>query len=79
MTSDSKNQQNAKIRILILTPHRIIQESLQVLIEENRDMQVLACISEAEKLLEYKDFNNLDVILIYLIDGDSSFNHCSKR
>ncbi len=71
MINEPKDRQRAKIRILIITPYKIIQESLRILIEENRDMRVAAHTNDLEKLPEINVLNNLDVVLIYLIDGDT--------
>lgn len=65
------NQPKSKINILLITPYQIIQKSLQVLIEDNRDMCVVDTASCFDKISNINDLNKLDVILIYLMDGDT--------
>lgn len=64
-------QPKSKINVLLITPFQIIQESLQILIEENRDMCVVDSISCFDKISDKTDLNKLDIILIYLMDDDS--------
>ena len=64
-------QTRSKINILLVTPFPIIQKSLQVLIEDNRDMCVVNTISCFDNLSDKTDLNKLDIILIYLMDGDT--------
>lgn len=64
-------QPKSKINILLITPYQIIQKSLQILIEDNHDMCVVNSISCFDKLNDKNILNKLDVILIYLMDGDS--------
>lgn len=61
----------SKINILLITPYPIIQKSLQVLIEDNRDMCVVDTVSCFDNLSNKTDLNKLDIILIYLMDGDT--------
>lgn len=64
-------QPKCKINILLITPYQIIQKSLQILIEDNHDMCVVNSISCFDKLIDKSILNKLDVILIYLMDGDT--------
>ncbi len=71
MTNELNERRKVKIRILIITPYKIMQESLQILIEENHDMQVVKCVSDVEELSRLSIANSLDVVIIYLTEGDT--------
>lgn len=60
-----------KIRVLLFTPYKIVQESLKVLIEDNLGMNVMASIGNLNNLFEYTNLKSPDVVLIYLMDEDN--------
>lgn len=68
--SSAKEYKSYKIRVLLITPYKIVQESLKVLIEDNLGMSVAAS-SNLNNLFEYTSLKNPDVVLIYLMDGDN--------
>jgi len=68
--SSAKEYKSYKIRVLLITPYKIVQESLKVLIEDNLGMSVAAS-SNLNNLFEYTHLKNPDVVLIYLMDEDN--------
>jgi len=68
--SSAKEYKSYKIRVLLITSYKIVQESLKVLIEDNLGMSVAAS-SNLNNLFEYTNLKNPDVVLIYLMDGDN--------
>lgn len=71
-TSISTNEYKPyKIRVLLITPYKIVQESLKVLIEDNLGMDVMASIGNLNNLFEYTNLKSPDVVLVYLMDEDN--------
>lgn len=68
--SSAKEYKSYKIRVLLITPYKIVQESLKVLIEDNLGISVTAS-SNLNNLFEYTSLKNPDVVLIYLVEGDN--------
>ena len=61
---------NNKIRILLLSTYKIIQESLKILIEDNQNLTVIGC-GVLENSAAPEGLKDVDVVVIYLIDQDA--------
>lgn len=62
-----------RIRVLILSPYRIIQESLQILIEESRGMAVAGAFNLANMSIDADTFKSVETLVIYLTDESSDY------
>lgn len=59
-----------KIRILLFATFPIVVESLKLLLENSKNMTVLECCFDTDKLIEWVQHNKTDVILIDLADDN---------
>jgi DNA-binding NarL/FixJ family response regulator len=71
MKIEPPNQPKSKINILLVTPYPIIQKSLQILIEGNRDICVVDMVPCFDCISDKNYLGKLDIILIYLMDNDT--------
>ena len=66
-------ERKPKIRVLIITIHNILCESLGTMVESNGDMCVAGCTSEPDQLSDFNDFDKPNIALIYLSEkGDQT-------
>lgn len=79
MEIDLKFTPKPKIRILIVTAYRIIQQSLRILLEDNRDMEVVRTVGSFDELANPNNLLNADVALIYLIKDDQESIDCIAK
>lgn len=70
MNNEAGSNPKNKIRILLISSYQIIQESLKILIEDNRDMAVTNCLDFGSNLPDALDLSRIDSVLIYLKDED---------
>lgn len=64
-------ERKPKIRILIITLHAILCESLCILVESNEDMSVAGCTTDLKGLNTFENFDRPNVALLYLTEGDT--------
>ena len=72
MIDKFRNNRKDKIKVLLITSYKIIQESLKILIEENRDIVITDTVSNLDELSPVTEtiLKNVDVVIFYLLDGD---------
>jgi DNA-binding NarL/FixJ family response regulator len=60
----------SQIRVLLITKYKLVQESLELLIESNRDLAVIGAFSFGEDGEQWDGTPPADVAVVYLSDGD---------
>jgi DNA-binding NarL/FixJ family response regulator len=67
---DSPLRTTKQIRVLLITKYQLVQESLALLIESNRDMTVSGAHTFSESAESLPDLSASDVAVVYLSTGD---------
>lgn len=70
MSGRSSKFLNKRIRVLLFSKYQIVQESLKLLIESNRDLIVAGTHSFTENVGKLTNIVHSDVAVVYLSSGD---------